>query len=186
METIKPGGYSAFTPYKEAEEVVQSYFLEATKNLVGAAYLPIAVAQQVVNGINYAYFTQAKGVYPDAKAYNALVVVYVTTKGVVTLTEIKPVQLVRGSGEGLAGGYTTFGPADKSPLAALLQAKAGVGVHYTPLAVASQVVAGVNYAIFATAKIAYPDATPYNVIATLLLDLKGEYHLTYIERVQIL
>lgn len=180
------GGYSAFTPYTEADEKVQSYFLETTKNLVGVGFKPLAVAQQVVNGINLAYLTTAKGVYPDAKDYNALVIVYVATTGTVALTEVKPVQLVSGSGEGLSGGYTAFGTLDDSPIPAILQEKVGVGVDYTALAVASQVVAGVNYAIFAKAKIVYPDVTPYNVIITLYKDLKGEYSLTHIERVEIL
>jgi hypothetical protein len=189
MSANKIGGYSAFTPYEKAEKEVQTYFLEVTKELVGVSYTPLAVAQQVVNGINFAYFTRAKGVYPEASDYNALIIVHVATTGAVTLLEIKIVHLVRKSGEGLAGGYTAFLPVDESPLpAAVLQEKIGaiIGVGYTPLAIASQVVAGVNYAIFAEAKVAYPEAVPYNVIITLLRDLKDAYHLTHIECVEII
>jgi hypothetical protein len=184
MEISKSGGYSAFTSFKKAEKEVQSYFWETTKNHYGIRFIPFAVAQQVVNGINYAYLTTAKGVYPDAKDYNALVIVHVSPTEVVTLTEVKPVQLVKGSGEGL--GYTVFGLRDNSPIPAILQEKAGLGVGYTVLAIASQVVAGVNYAIFAEAQTVYPEAIPYNVIVTLYKDLEGAYFLTHIERVQIL
>ncbi|MDR0711667.1 MAG: hypothetical protein LBF67_04925 [Prevotellaceae bacterium] len=186
MSTNKLGGYSAFTPYKEAEKEVQAYFLEVTKQLVGVNFTPLAVAQQVVNGINFAYFTTAKGTYSEARYYNALVIVHVATTGAVTLTEVKPVQPVKGSGEGLAGGYTAFLPIDDSPIPAILLEKVGAGVSYTPLAIASQVVAGVNYAIFAEAKIVYPEAVPYNVILTLFRDLEGAYYLTHIERVEII
>jgi hypothetical protein len=50
--------------------------------------------------MNFAYFTKAKVIYPEAKPYNALVIVHVTTTGVVSLTEIKPIQLIKDSGEG--------------------------------------------------------------------------------------
>jgi hypothetical protein len=188
MEIGKLGGYSAFTPYKKAEEKVQSYFKEATKNFLGVGFTPLAVARQVVNGINYAYFTTAKGVYPDAKDYNAVVIVHVSLTDVVTLTEVKPVQLIKGSDEGgnYIGGYTAFSLRDNSPIPAILQEKAGLGVGYTVLAIASQVVAGIKYAIFAEAQTVYPDVIPYNVIVTLYQDPGGAYYLNHIERVQIL
>jgi hypothetical protein len=187
METIKLGGYSAFTSYKEAEKKVQSYFSEATKHVLGVGFIPLAVAHQLVNGINYAYFTKAKGVYPEAKDYNALVIIHVSLTEVITVTEIKSVQLIKGSGQDLFGGYTAFyGLSDDSPIPAILREKTGLGVGYTALAVASQVVNGVNYAIFAKAQVVYPDAIPYNAIVTLYKTTEGAYSLTAIERVQIL
>jgi hypothetical protein len=188
MENGKLSGYSAFTSYEKVEKEVQSYFLEATKSYLGVGFTPIAVAHQLVNGTNFAYFTIAKGVYPDAKAYNALVIVHVATNGTVALAEVKPVRSVRGSGEGLLGGYTVFRPAFGSDnlIPEIFRKKAGIGVGYTALAIASQVVAGINYAIFAEAQIPSLEAAPYNVIATLFHDLEGEFHLTHIERVQIL
>jgi hypothetical protein len=67
-----------------------------------------------------------------------------------------------------------------------LKEKLDVGVEYTALAVASQLVAGINYAVFTEAKVIYPEAIPYNVIVTLYRDLEGIYHLIHIEQMQIL
>jgi hypothetical protein len=187
MENSKVGGYSAFTPYTEAGEEVQLYFSKVTKQLLGVKHTPLAVAHQVVNGINFAYLTTAKVVYPDAKDYNAVVIAHVATTGAATLIEIRRIQLVTGSGEGLPGGYTAFNAPTDDVIPKALQKAIGVGVDYTALAIASQVVHGRNYAIFAKAQIVYPETAPHNVLATLYQDVeKEEYYLTSIERVQIL
>jgi hypothetical protein len=186
---MKIGGYLAFTPYKEADEKVKSYFLKATEKLMGASHTPLAVACQLINGdvMNYAYFTETKVIYPDAKSYNTLVIIQVTEPEVVSLTEIKPIQLVKGSGgDGSLGGYTVFSAPDSRPFLSDVLKDLLIGVGYTILAVASQVVAGVNYAIFAEAKAITKDAIPYNVIVTLFRDLEGKYNLVHIEQVQVL
>jgi hypothetical protein len=84
------------------------------------------------------------------------------------------------------GGYTAFRPIDEYPEPKKLKEMSGIGVGYTAIAAASQVVAGTNYAILAEAKGIYPDAEPYNAIVTLYCDLQGRYHVTGIDQVDIL
>jgi hypothetical protein len=136
-----------------------------------------------VNGTNFAYFTTATMAILDPKPYNALVTVHVSTNGTVSLTGIKPIQLISGSGEGGLGGYSAFDSIDNSPIPGILRELVGDGVSYVVLAIATQVVNGINYAIFAEACVIYPEATPYNVIITLHQDLKGAYHLIAIEQI---
>jgi hypothetical protein len=69
-----PGGW---TPYScvispEAKKV----FDTALKGLTGVGYTPVAAATQVVAGINYSFFCNANGVYPNAPNEAAMVLIY--------------------------------------------------------------------------------------------------------------
>ncbi|OGU13739.1 MAG: hypothetical protein A2076_09965 [Geobacteraceae bacterium GWC2_53_11] len=83
------GGWTAFndTISKEAADV----FAAAMKGLVGVNYVPLAVATQVVAGINYDFFCNAKVVYPNAPEAAAMVKIYCPPNGVPHLTAIVPV-----------------------------------------------------------------------------------------------
>jgi hypothetical protein len=65
------GAYTTFSCdiSKEAKDV----FTKVFKDHVGVNYTPVAVATQVVAGTNYAFFCNAKGVYPNAINQAALV-----------------------------------------------------------------------------------------------------------------
>jgi len=58
-----------------------------------------------------------------------------------------------------------------------------LGVHYTPLAVATQVVAGTNYRFFCNAKGVYPNALNEAVIIQIYQPLKDAAHITSIKKV---
>ena len=83
------GGWTAFstTISKEASDV----FTTALKGLVGVNYVPLAVATQVVAGINYDFFCNAKVVYPGAPERPAMVKIYCPPNGVPQITAIVPI-----------------------------------------------------------------------------------------------
>lgn len=58
------------------------------------------------------------------------------------------------------------------------------GVDYTPIAVASQVVAGSNYCFLCKAKAVYPNAPEFVAKVYIYQPLQGAPHITHIERVQ--
>jgi hypothetical protein len=87
--------------------------------------------------------------------------------------------------ETTAGGWTPF--STKIPddvLAVFKKSFAGfVGVNYTPLAFASQVVAGTNFKFFCNAKGVYPGALNEAAMVTIFRPLQGDPHITSIEKV---
>ena len=56
-------------------------FKEAFKGFVGCGYKPVAVAQQIVSGVNYSFFCNVKGVYPHSVAEGAVVTIYKPLRG---------------------------------------------------------------------------------------------------------
>jgi hypothetical protein len=91
MSTIVPGGWSAYSA-KISEEAI-SAFAEALKGHVGVNYTPLAVASQVVNGVNYHFLCDAQIVYPNAPHYAAFIQVYKPAGGHAILSApIKPVE----------------------------------------------------------------------------------------------
>ena len=71
---------------KDASKV----FKEALKDLLGVEYTPLAVATQVVSGINYSFFCNAKRV---GSGYNeaVMILIYVDVTGKVANPVITPV-----------------------------------------------------------------------------------------------
>jgi len=83
------------------------------------------------------------------------------------------------------GGYTPFtsdiSPEDKAVFVDAFEKF--VGVKYEPVAVATQIVAGTNYAFFCNATPAYPGATPSPAMVTVFRSLEGHSNITHIEKV---
>jgi len=80
----------AWTPYHtELSQEAKEVFHVAFKGFNGINYTPFAYATQVVEGTNYRYFCNAKGVYPNAINEVALVEIYQPMNGVAYITEIK-------------------------------------------------------------------------------------------------
>jgi len=67
------GGWSAWQPIDAKNSEV---FQAAMQGIVGVDYIPQEVSQQVVEGMNYKFKCDAQVVYPGAKPYQAIVVVY--------------------------------------------------------------------------------------------------------------
>ncbi len=57
-----------------------------------------------------------------------------------------------------------------------------VGVNYEPIAVATQVVAGTNYAFFCNATPVYPGASSSPTMVTIFKSLEGHANITHIEK----
>jgi hypothetical protein len=83
------------------------------------------------------------------------------------------------------GGWTPY----STPLSAEAQKvfdsviKGLMGVHYTPLAFATQPVEGINYRFFCNAKGTYPFALNEAVIIQIYQPIKGETLITSIHKV---
>lgn len=57
-----------------------------------------------------------------------------------------------------------------------------VGVSYTPIAFATQVVSGINYRFICNAKVVYPNAPNDAAIVQIYKPLTGDAHITSITR----
>ena len=84
----------------------------------------------------------------------------------------------------LAGGWSEYS-CDISPeaLKAFEEAMSGfVGVGYSPVAVAQQVVAGMNYNFFCNARVVVPNAPNGAALVSIYQPLEGKAGITHIER----
>ncbi len=87
---IITGGMTAYRTQISQEE--QAVFKKATERLLGVQYAPVAVATQVVNGINYSFFCNTKGLYVNAPNQAAMVDIYAPPGGDPHITGIHQVQ----------------------------------------------------------------------------------------------
>lgn len=59
-----------------------------------------------------------------------------------------------------------------------------LGVNYKPVAVATQVVAGLNYVFFCNATVVSPGSLSYPVMVSVFRDLEGQSSITHINRLE--
>lgn len=85
---MKPGGWANFRALTEEEKAI---FSKALEKFEGVNYTPIAVATQVLSGINYKFFCNSQVIYPNAPNKTAMVTIYVPVDGPIHVTEIKPI-----------------------------------------------------------------------------------------------
>ncbi|PXV65915.1 hypothetical protein CLV62_10688 [Dysgonomonas alginatilytica] len=79
------GGWSEFNDLTEEDEKAFDLILDG---IVGVSYKAKKVSKQVVNGINYRFQAEAKGVYPGAKPYNAVVSAHIAPDGTIDTVAI--------------------------------------------------------------------------------------------------
>lgn len=81
------GGWTIFSCdiTKEANKAFET----ALKGHVGVKYSPVSFASQMVSGMNYSFFCNAKGVYPGADNQAAIVDIYQPLEGDPHITEIR-------------------------------------------------------------------------------------------------
>ncbi|EGR0488388.1 hypothetical protein EFU50_07940 [Vibrio cholerae] len=83
----------------------------------------------------------------------------------------------------MLGGWGLFHELSNEDKAAFASGIEGfVGVSYKPVAVATQVVAGCNYAFFCNAEMVYPGSQPYPAMVHMFKDLEGKVGITHIQR----
>ena len=87
MTNTHPGAYTPFSAEIDAEAAAA--FEQAMAGLLGVDYQPVAVAHQVVAGINFAFFCNATTVYPGASPYPAMVHIYRNLEGQAAITNIQ-------------------------------------------------------------------------------------------------
>ena len=83
----RTGAYSDYSCNISPE--AQDVFTTALAGLVGVEYTPFAVATQVVNGTNYSFLCNSKGVYPGATNKVAIVNIYQPLNGEPHISEIR-------------------------------------------------------------------------------------------------
>ena len=86
----------------------------------------------------------------------------------------------------IVGGWTSFNftLTDKAKKVFMLAMKGFVGVDYTPLAFATQVVAGTNWCYLAKGLVVYPGAPGMAALIYIYEPLEGNPHITDIEQIK--
>lgn len=82
---VMAGGWSKFVQLSTADQEV---FREALDKLAGVEYEPLVARKQVVAGMNYEFFCNARAVVPGAGWYPATVLVYKPLSGKASVKEI--------------------------------------------------------------------------------------------------
>jgi len=87
---VMTGAWSSYTC--ELSNEAKAAFKIALGDLRGVNYTPVAFAQQVVAGMYYSFFCNAKVVYPGAPNEAALILVFQPLKGDAVIKEIQPIK----------------------------------------------------------------------------------------------
>jgi len=85
------GGWTTYRAELSEEET--KVFNEAFKGFVGVQYNPVAVASQVVAGVNYRYFCNARAVIPDPQNQAAIVSIYKPLNDTAVIKNIKEIKV---------------------------------------------------------------------------------------------
>lgn len=168
-----------FTPYKtKISKSEKQVFQQAMADLTGVGYSPIAVASQVVAGMNYRFLCNAQATVPNAPNSLAVVEIYQSLDGKVEQTGIKN---MLESGE--VGGYTKFSKKVKGKTKKIFKKATQqlTGASYEPLAVATQVVSGLNYKFICNARTISPNPVDDLAIITVYQSLSGELEVLSVE-----
>ena len=175
------GGWAAPDSPAVTDEI-RSKLEKALKGLTGAEYEPVAyLGSQVVAGMNYRLLCLVKPVTPDAKQYYAVVTLYESLDGEVSVSEVQKCdkEIVI---NGLAGGWfrTETPEVTKEAEAVLEKALEGLaGADYNPTALlATQVVAGTNYCYLCEATPVVPNAESHYALVYVYEDLEGNAEIT--------
>jgi hypothetical protein len=164
LELTLVGGWKPYSCDISAE--TKEVFDKALNGLLGVKYTPVAVATQLVSGKNYSFFCNSNVVAPRSANEAAVILIYAALDKPPHIISITPV-LHREANKAntvestlMPGGWTPYSCNISTETQTVFDTafKGFVGVKYTPVAVATQVVAGVNYSFFCNAKVVYPNA----------------------------
>lgn len=191
-EDVIVGGWLINTSLPEMNDAV---FDNARQNIDGASYSPLFVLGNQESGNNIKYLCYVKAVIPNAKPELKTVTVHKDDdnpiKGEIeSVEEFNILNYLQGEGantpEGLMGGWQ-----DNSEFPNMLSDEENeifnkalegvVGVSYTPVAkLASQVVAGTNYAFLATGTKVTATPITHLYVVKIYADLSGNAEVTNI------
>ena len=178
-------------------EMNDARFNDAREDLVGVTYSPLFVlGTQPVAGENIQYLCYAKSVTPDAKTEFKVVTIFEELDDdddddkdyeIKCVEDFNVMDYLEDQGsntpEGLMGGWQDNGELpnmlsddEKAVFEKALDGLTGVG--YTPVAkLASQVVAGTNYAFLAVGTVVAPEQIPHLYVISVYADLQGNAEL---------
>lgn len=88
-DVSKPGGWSKFEMLSFTDRAV---FKATMAGLTGVGYEPLAVRKQVVEGMNYEFFCNARVVYPGTDWHPAMVLIYKPLKGNAVIKKISKIE----------------------------------------------------------------------------------------------
>ena len=187
MEDILEGGWSiaedpTITP--ELAELCNN----AMEMLVGASYTPVALlATQTVAGTNYRILFRATPSVLDAVETYAIGTIYEDLEGKATLEDMQTTDVETNLSD-MPGGWMepeSVALTEEAQAAFDAALEGLVGVDYQPIALlASQVVAGTNYAILCQATVVYPGAELSYAIVYVSADLEGQAEIMEIENLE--
>lgn len=83
--------FGGWTPFGDLSDDAKAVFKDGISHLLGVDYSPVAVATQVVNGMNYCFFCNASIPSPNTSTYPAMVEMYVSPEKGVSITHISRV-----------------------------------------------------------------------------------------------
>ncbi len=82
----------AYTPYScQIDANAKAAFAEATRDILGVRYLPVAVSQQLVAGMNYKFFCNSESVTQFPVNGAAIVSIYKPLDGPAHVTGIQQI-----------------------------------------------------------------------------------------------
>lgn len=84
---IQVGAWTQYRTELTKEEL--SIFTAAFKDFVGVDYQAVAIATQLVNGTNYSFFCNARGVSPHATDVPAMVEIYLEPNSLPIITNVR-------------------------------------------------------------------------------------------------
>lgn len=192
------GGWTLNPDFAEPDmpQEARAAFDQAMEGFLGVGYTPVAyLGSQVVAGRNYAYLCKATVITAQPVTKLAVVKVYCDLQGnasILDIADIGPDNFVtepQDSNVPLCGGWTisTEGRAalPENVQTAFDTAVADLlGKSYTPLAfLASQVVAGRNYAVLCANKPVVPNATVSLELVVVYAALDGSARITQVAAV---
>jgi len=92
IETVNtiPGSWSTYI-YDISSQANEAFKI-ALEGMVGINYSPIAFAQQVVTGMNYSFFCNAKSIYPGRLNEAVIINIYQPLKGRAVISDIQPIK----------------------------------------------------------------------------------------------
>lgn len=88
------GNVGGFTSFREISKEEKELFEKVLNGLVGVSYKPLAVATQVVNGVNYAFLCDSKVIAPGTESRNDIVTVYKPISGDASITDIRTIKII--------------------------------------------------------------------------------------------
>jgi predicted secreted protein len=175
-QVLVPGGWK---PFAKPDENALAAFNEAVESFHGVDYTPLLAAAQTVNGTNFAFIANAKVVYPGARAYGVLLLIYREPNKKARLLEIKKI-----GHPTFTGAYGDFGEVSDESGEALAEAKKSfAGSDFAALAVATQLVAGRNYRFAGNLSPVTKNPPVYPALVTVYKPLKGEAKVTEIRKI---